>query len=250
MAQQLTEARKAGASGLKIFKQFGLTYKNPDGSLIEIDDPRWEPIWEACGELGMPVIIHTADPAAFFLPVDATNERYEELSRHPDWSFYGDQFPSRLELLAARNRVIARHPDTIFIGAHMANNPEDLAAVDEWLGLYPNLYVEFASRISELGRQPYTARKFFLKHSDRILYGTDGPWPAERIGLYWRFLETYDEYFPYSEKGFPPQGLWQIYGIGLPDEVLRAVYYENALRILPGLQEKYAAAVEELNDRR
>lgn len=238
VAKQLADAKAKGVSGLKLFKRFGLGYKNPDGSLIAIDDRRWDPIWQTCGDLGLPVIIHTADPAAFFLPIDEKNERWEELHRHPDWSFHGDEFPSREELLAARNRVIARHPKTTFIGAHIANNPEDLKTVGDWLDKYPNLYVEFASRIGELGRQPYTARKFFIQHADRILFGTDGPWPEKRITLYWRFLETYDENFPYSEKEFPPQGFWNIYGIGLPDDVLRKVYQENAARIVPGVKEK------------
>ena len=235
---QLEQVAAQGASGVKIFKRFGLNYKNSDGTLIRIDDPRWDPIWSACGRLRLPVIIHTADPAAFFQPINEKNERWEELSRHPDWSFNGEEFPSRDELLAARNRVIARHPDTIFIGAHLANNPEDLATVSQWLEQYPNLYVELASRIGELGRQPYTARKFFLKHADRILFGTDGPWPETRLRLYWRFLETFDEYFPYSEKEFPPQGFWRIYGIGLPDDVLRKVYYQNAVRIIPGVRRR------------
>jgi predicted TIM-barrel fold metal-dependent hydrolase len=238
MARALADAKQRGAVGLKVFKQLGLGYRNPDGSLIKIDDPRWDPIWKVCGELKMPVIIHTADPAAFFDPIDETNERWEELHRHPEWSFPADKFPSRQSLLDARNRVIARHPETVFIGAHMANHPEDLQVVAEWLERYPNLVVEFASRIAELGRQPYTARKFFLQYPDRILFGTDGPWPETRIHYYWRFLETFDENFPYSEKPFPPQGFWNIYGIGLPDEVLRKVYHENALRILPGLREK------------
>lgn len=238
-ADRLADAKKQGVCGLKLFKQFGLKYKNPDGSLIAIDDPRWDPIWTACGELELPVIIHTADPVAFFKPIDETNERWEELSRHPDWSFFGDQFPSREALLKARNRVIARHPKTKFIGAHMANNSEDLKTVASWLDAYPNLYVEFASRIGELGRQPYTARRFFLKFADRVMFGTDGPWPQTRIHLYWRFLETYDEYFPYSEKEFPPQGFWNIYGVGLPDNVLKKIYHENALRIIPGLKEKF-----------
>jgi len=239
VAKQLAAAKKQGVSGLKIFKRFGLGYRNPDGSLIKIDDPRWDPIWKACGELGLPILIHTADPAAFFSPIDEKNERWEELHRHPEWSFPPDKFPTREQLLSARNRVIARHPKTIFIGAHMANNPEDLKAVGRWLNDYPNLYVEFASRIGELGRQPYTARKFFMKYQDRILYGTDGPWPEKRISLYWRFLETYDENFPYSEKFPPPQGFWNIYGIGLPDSVLRKVYSENAKKIVPGVKAKW-----------
>lgn len=239
MAMALADAKQRGACGLKLFKQFGLEYRNADGSLIKIDDPRFDPIWQACGELGLPVLIHTADPDAFFQPIDETNERWEELSRHPDWSFYGEKFPSKQELLKARNRVIARHPKTIFVGAHVANSSENLAAVGEWLDRYPNLHVDFASRIGELGRQPYTARTFFLKYQDRILFSTDGPWPETRLRLYWRFLETFDEYFPYSEKEFPPQGLWNIHGIGLPDEVLKKVYHENALRILPGLRAKF-----------
>jgi len=234
--QQLKQAKEKGASGLKIFKQFGLGYKNPDGSLIEIDDPRGDPIWAACGELGLPVLIHTADPAAFFLPIDETNERWEALHRRPSWSFHGEEFPSRESLLAARNRVIGKHRQTIFIGAHMANNAEDLATVASWLKEHPNLYVDPASRISELGRQPYTAREFLIEHADRVLFGTDGPWPELRLTYYWRFLETYDEYFPYSEKVPPPQGFWRIYGTGLPDDVLRKIYHENAARIIPGVK--------------
>ena len=241
VALQLGEAKKSGASGVKFFKSFGLSWKNPDGSLIRIDDPRWDPIWEACGEQDLPVIIHVADPAAFFLPIDETNERWEELARHPDWSFHGPEFPTRAELFAQRNAVIQRHPDTTFIGAHVANNPEDLQTVGAWLDEYPNLYVEIASRIGELGRQPYTARQFFIDYQDRILFGTDGPWPAARLSLYWRFLETRDEHFPYSEKEFPPQGFWNIYGLGLPDEVLRKVYYQNAMQIIPGVRERFNA---------
>ncbi|MEO1525214.1 MAG: amidohydrolase family protein [Planctomycetota bacterium] len=240
-AAQLEAAAKRGVSGVKIFKQFGLRYKNPDGSLIAIDDPRWDPIWAKCGELGLPIIIHTADPAAFFDPIDETNERWEELSRHPDWSFHGDQFPSREALLEARNRVIARHPQTKFIGAHIANNPEDLATVGQWLDEYPNLWVEPASRIAELGRQPFTAREFLIKYQDRLLFGTDGPWPETRIRLYWRFFETRDEAFPYSEKVPPPQGMWSIYGVDLPDDVLEKLYYRNAAELIPGVGERVAA---------
>lgn len=243
-ARLLRDAKAQGACGLKIFKRLGLSYRNPDGSLIAIDDPRWDPIWAACGELGFPVIIHTADPAAFFLPIDESNERWEELARRPEWSFPQDKFPSRESLLNARNRVIARHPKTQFIGAHGANNPEDLATVGMWLERYPNLHIEFASRIGELGRQPYTARKFLIQHADRVLFGTDGPWPEQRLTQYWRFYETYDEYFPYSEKEFPPQGFWQIYGVGLPDDVLKKIYFQNLLRLIPSLKTKYEIAAK------
>ncbi len=237
-ADALAEAVEAGISGVKIFKRFGLGHRNPDGSLIEVDDRRFDPIWKACGELGIPVIIHTADPAAFFDPIDATNERWEELSRHPEWSFHGDEFPGRDELFAARNRVIARHPETHFIGAHVANNAEDLKRVGRWLDRYPNLSIEPASRISELGRQPFTAREFMIRYADRLLFGTDGPWPETRVRIYWRFFETRDESFAYSEKVPPPQGLWQIYGVDLPDDVLRKLYYENAARLIPGVAQR------------
>ncbi len=234
-ADQLSAAAERGVCGLKVFKRFGLEYRNPDGSLIKIDDHRWDKIWSRCGELGIPVIIHTADPAAFFEPIDATNERWEELSRHPDWSFHGDRFPSRDELLAAHNRVISRHPKTQFIGAHIANHAEDLKTVGQWLDRYPNLWIEPASRISELGRQPFTARDFLIRYRERLLFGTDGPWPEKRLRLYWRFFETRDESFPYSEKVPPPQGMWQIYGVELPDDVLRELYYENAANLIPGI---------------
>lgn len=238
MAHELAVAKEKGASGLKIFKQFGLEYKNPDGSLIKIDDPRWDDIWHACGELGLPVLIHVADPAAFFLPIDEKNERWEELHRHPEWSFYGPQFPKQEDVFAAFLRVVKRHPKTTFISAHVANNPEDLTAVSQWLDEHSNLYVEIASRIGELGRQPVSARKFLVNYQDRVLFGTDGPWPQQRLRLYWRFLETEDEYFPYSEKEFPPQGFWNIYGVNLPEDVLRKVYRENAMKIVPGVRAK------------
>ncbi len=238
MVKQLEEAKRKGASGLKVFKSLGLELRNPDGSLVAIDDQRWYPIWDACGRLGLPVIMHTADPSAFFQPITPTNERYEELSRRPEWHFPADKFPARETLLSARNRLIAAHPHTTFIAAHMANDAEDLTQTAEWLDKYPNMVVELASRISELGRQPFTAREFLIKYQDRVLFGTDGPWPELRYSRYWRFLETHDEYFPYSEKDFPPQGFWQIYGVALPDEVLKKIYQSNAARIIPGVAER------------
>jgi predicted TIM-barrel fold metal-dependent hydrolase len=239
MAEALADAKQQGASGLKIFKSLGIDYRNPDGSLMRVDDPRWDPIWEACGKLGFPVLIHTADPKAFFLPVDATNERWEELQRHPDWSFHRPGFPTYVELLAQFINVVKRHPETKFIGAHVASSAEDLGQVARWLDTYPNLYIDLAARISELGRQPFTARRFLLKYSDRILFATDGPRVAERLNYHWRFLETEDEYFPYAENAFPPQGFWRIYGVNLPDDVLRKIYYENAARIVPGVRERW-----------
>ena len=239
---QLIAAKKAGICGLKFYKQFGLHVKKTDGTLYAIDDPKWDPIWEACDRLELPVIMHTADPSAFFDPITVDNERYEELARHPDWSFHGDEFPSRDELLDARNRVIEKHPNTKFIGAHVGGGAEELARVQQWLDQYPNLSVEIASRIGEMGRQPFTAREFLIKNQDRVLFGTDGPWPELRLTYYWRFLETNDEYFPYSEKRPQPQGLWNIYGVKLPDEVLEKVYFQNACKLIPGLDDVYEKA--------
>lgn len=237
-ADQIVAAAAQGASGLKVFKRFGLGYRNPDGTLVKIDDPRWDPIWQACGDAGIPVIIHTADPAAFFDPIDGENERYEGLMRHPDWSFHGKDFPSREELLSARNRVMARHRNTNFIGAHVANHSEDLSVVAGWLDQHPNLYIEPASRISELGRQPRAARQFLIRYADRLMFGTDGPWPEQRLRIYWRFFETLDESFDYSEKVPPPQGFWKIYGIDLPNDVLKKLYHKNAAKLIPGISER------------
>ncbi|WP_246117868.1 amidohydrolase family protein [Adhaeretor mobilis] len=247
MALALADAKQRGAAGLKIHKMLGLYFRNPDGSYIKVDDPRWDPIWEACGELSLPVLIHTADPVAFFQPVDATNERWEELNRHPRWSFSGGPpnnytGPSHDELLAARNRVFAKHPNTQFIAAHVANYPENLAKVGEWLDTYPNMHVEIAARIAELGRQPRTARNFFLRYQDRILFGTDGPRSPGRLRPHWRLLETDHEYFSYAEGQYPPQGLWGIYGLDLPDKVLRKVYHENAAKLIAGVAERLSSS--------
>ncbi|MCH2202144.1 MAG: amidohydrolase [Fuerstiella sp.] len=236
MADRLTEAVRQGASGLKLLKDLGLFLRDPDGRLYRPDDSRFDPVWQRAGELKVPVLWHCADPVAFFRLTSEKNERWEELYRHPEWSFHGKDFPDHQELIDARNRVIARHPQTTFICAHMADIPEDLAKLGRYLDRYPNMYVEIAARVAELGRQPYTARRFFLKYADRILFGTDGVPPISELIPHWRFLETWDEYFPYEDNPFPPQGMWNIYGIGLPDEVLRQVYYENAVRLIPGVR--------------
>lgn len=237
MADRLTEAVRQGASGLKLLKDLGLEVRDPAGRLISPDDPRFDPVWERAGELGVPVLWHCADPVAFFRPIDERNERWEELHRHPEWSFYGRDFPTHQALIDARQRVIGRHPQTQFICAHMADIPEDLAQLGRLLDAHPNMHVEIAARISELGRQPFSARKFFLHYADRILFGTDGVPPTSELDPHWRFLESWDEYFPYEDNPFPPQGLWNIYGLGLPDDVLRKVYHENASRLIPGVRE-------------
>lgn len=239
-AGELAKCREAGAVGLKILKTLGL-YLRENGKLVKIDDPRFDPMWETAGALDMPVLIHTADPGAFFLPIDRFNERYEELQHHPDWSFYDKDFPSRRELHEARLRVVARHPKTTFVALHVANDAEDLVQVEEWLGRYRNLYVETAARLGELGRQPRNSRRFFERQQDRILFGTDAVpngvnYPQQDLmpamfRCYFRFFETEDDYFDYSPAAVPPQGRWRIYGIGLPDAILRKIYHNNAARL-------------------
>ena len=229
-AKRLEEAVKRGVRGLKIAKTLGLNIRDKTGKLVPVDDPRIDPIWAKCGELGIPVMIHVSDPKAFFTPVDRFNERYDELGAHPDWSFYGDQYQSKEEILNQRNRAIAKHPDTIFIGAHMGNLPEELGRVGMWLETYPNFYVDIDARISELGRQPYTARRFLIRFQDRVMFGTDTPPNAEAYRVYYRFLETDDEYIDPS-GGHHLQGRWMIYGVYLPDEVLEKIYNKNALKI-------------------
>ena len=230
-AARLEAAVKEEVRGVKIAKELGLVYKDKSGKLVAVDDPRIDPIWAKCGELGIPVLIHVSDPNAFFTPVDRYNERYDELGAHPDWSFYGPQFPSKATILAQRNRVIEKHPNTIFIGAHVANLSEDLGSVAALLDKYPNLYVEIGARISELGRQPYSCRDFMIKYQDRILFGTDTPCDSKAYEVYYRFLETKDEYID-PAPSHHLQGRWMIYGLYLPDAVLEKIYNRNAQKIL------------------
>ncbi len=229
MVEQIDDAVRRGARGLKVLKNLGLEVRDKSGKLVPVDDPRLDPIWEECGRLGIPVAIHVSDPEAFFLPVDRFNERYEELIHNSKWSFYGPQFPSKQEILDARDRMFARHPNTTFISLHVANWPENLDYVSELLDRLPNVMVEFGAREAELGREPRRARKFFLEYQDRILFGTDTTPEEEPYRNYFRWLETDDEYFDYW--GYPEQGRWKIYGLSLPDEVLEKVYHLNAERI-------------------
>jgi uncharacterized protein len=226
MVAQLDDAVKRGARGLKILKDLGLGVKTSDGKYLKVDDARLDPVWEECGRLGIPVFIHVTDPEAFFLPIDGKNERYEELMTNPSWSFYGHGFPSKQDILDARNRVIARHPNTTFVALHVANWPENLDAVSGWLDKYPNMMVEFGAREAELGRQPRRAEKFFQDYQDRIMFGTDSDPEEAMYRNYFRWLETKDDYFEYW--GSPGQGRWAIYGMGLQDEILKKVYQSNA----------------------
>lgn len=243
-ARRIEEAHRSGAKGLKILKSLGLYLREhiTEGKLVELDDPRFDPAWETCGSLGLPVGMHISDPLAFFLPTDRFNERYEELNNHPDWSFHGGDYPKPLQMIAARDRLIARHPKTQFIALHVGSFAENLDHVGEALDRYPNLTIDIAARVAELGRQPRAAREFFDKYQDRILFGTDAipnghQYPQQLFcdklyEIYYRFLETDDEYFDYAPARIPPQGRWRISGIKLSDQILKKVYYENAQRLL------------------
>jgi predicted TIM-barrel fold metal-dependent hydrolase len=243
-AEAIRQAHRDGAKGLKILKTLGLYLREniTSGALVKVDDARFDPMWDACGEMGMPVAIHVSDPIAFFLPTDRFNERWEELSNHPDWSFAGLGFPSNTELLEARNRVMARHPKTRFVALHVGNFAENLDNVSAALDKHPNMTVDIAARIGELGRQPQRSKAFFDRYADRILFGTDAvphgdEFPQQVFGdklyqIYYRFLETDDEYFDYAPAKVPPQGRWKIYGLELPDATLRKVYAENARKVM------------------
>jgi predicted TIM-barrel fold metal-dependent hydrolase len=243
-ADAIARAHRAGSKGLKILKTLGLYLREniTSGKLVKIDDPRFDPMWDTCGQLNMPVAIHISDPVAFFTPTDRFNERYEELNNHPDWSFYDHDFPSNAELIEARNHVIARHPKTQFIVLHVGNFSENLDNVSENLDRFPNMFVDIAARIGELGRQPRRSRSFFERYQDRILFGTDATphgdaFPQQIFNdqlyeIYYRFLETEDEYFDYAPAKVPPQGRWRIYGLGLPQSILEKVYNQNAARVL------------------
>jgi predicted TIM-barrel fold metal-dependent hydrolase len=231
-AGRLRVQKERGAQGLKIWKGLGLHVRDQQDQLVDVDDSRLDPIWETAGELGLPVVIHVADPVAFFDPVDETNERWEELGQHPDWAFTSPPFPPFLHILNGLANLVGNHPQTTFIGAHVGCYAEDLVWVGALLRRCPNFFVDISARIGELGRQPYTARRFFLQYEDRILFGSDyGPYP-EAYRVIYRFLETDDEYFNYNAAPIPEQGRWHVHGLHLPEEVLEKVYFRNAERVL------------------
>jgi predicted TIM-barrel fold metal-dependent hydrolase len=252
LAEELQAAKQLGAVGLKIPKGLGLGYPNVAGdAVLPVDDPGLDPLFEMAGQLGMPVSIHTGDPKAFWKPADDKNERWDELQAHPEWSFFGQPVPSWEELFAQFERRVARHPKTTFIGVHFGNDPEDPVRVGQMLDKYPNLHIDTAARVPEIGR--HDARKmraFYEKYQDRILFGTDlGVGASQDEMMYgsnganpptledekryftstWRYFETTDKQF---ESPTPIQGRWKIDGVGLPEEVLRKLYFENAARLL------------------
>jgi predicted TIM-barrel fold metal-dependent hydrolase len=230
-AKRIRQQAAWGAQALKVWKNLGLHVMDHAGKRVWPDDARLEPIWATAGELQLPVVVHVADPVAFFEPLDPTNERWEELQRHPDWHFLSPPFPPFLEIVNSMAAVVKRFPDTTFIGAHVGWYAENLSWVGDLLDECPNFYVDIGARIGELGRQPYSARRFFQRYADRILFGTDaGPRP-EFYRIYYRFLESEDEYFNYNPGKIPGQGRWQIYGLSLAEDILEKVYFKNAVRV-------------------
>jgi predicted TIM-barrel fold metal-dependent hydrolase len=229
--KMLEDDVKKGAKGLKIYKSLGFSVKDDKGKRVRVDDPRLDPVWAKCGELGIPVLIHTADPKSFWDPMDRYNERWLELKLHGGRK-RGPNDPVPWEqLIAEQHNIFRKHPKTTFIAAHMGWYPNDLAKLDSLMKVFPNMNVEIGAVIAELGRQPKASRAFFEKYQDRILFGKDS-WVPSEYATYFRVLETNDEYFPYHKKY---HAFWRMYGMGLPDEVLKKVYYKNALRIIPGL---------------
>lgn len=246
MAETLQRKVERGAGGLKIFKELGLRHRDDRGQLIRVDDPRLDPLWAKAGELGVPVLIHTADPVAFFGPLDRDNERWDELQEHPNWHFGRPEFPGHDDLLEQRNRVLARHRGTTFIGAHLGNYPENLPYVDGCLERYPNFVVDMCARLGEIGRHPADeARAFFIKHQRRILFGTDlmlhdGDSAQVDLAEFKRFYDLHWAYFETDARqieypGYPIQGRWKVDAIALPPDVLDQLYVRNALRVVPAL---------------
>jgi predicted TIM-barrel fold metal-dependent hydrolase len=231
-AKLLEEDIKAGAKGLKVFKGLGLRNKKADGTRLKLDDPELAPIWETCARLDVPVLIHTADPQEFFEPIDYHNERWLELSLYPDRRYQDrSQFPSFEELLGERDRMFAKHKNTRFIMAHMGWHGNDLARLGRMLDTMPNVYADVAAVLYDIGRQPRAAHDFFIKYQDRLLFGKDSYQPDE-YPYYWRVFETNDEYFDYYRDY---HAFWKLYGIGLPDDVLRKLYSGNARRLVHAL---------------
>ena len=229
--RQLETDVKNGAKGLKIYKSLGLRYKDSNGNRVAVDDSRIDPIWAKCGELGIPVLIHSADPKSFWDPMDSNNERWLELKTRPRRKRSDVDPAPWQQIIDEQHRMFKKHPETKFINAHMGWYANNLGKLSELMEEMPNMYVGIGAIIAELGRQPRFARNFFIQYQDRILFGKDA-WNPDEFPTYFRVLESNDEYFPYYKKY---HAFWSMYGLDLPDEVLRKVYYKNALKLLPGV---------------
>jgi predicted TIM-barrel fold metal-dependent hydrolase len=230
MAKQVEDDVKAGAMGLKIYKNLGIRATDKSGKRIAVDDPRIDPVWAKCGELGIPVLIHAADPKQFWDPIDKNNERWLELKLHPNRR-YEDKEAKWQQIIDEQHRMFKKHPKTKFINAHLGWYGNDLKTLSRMMDEMPNMYTEIGAVIAELGRQPRAAKAFLTKYQDRVLFGKDS-WVPEEYATYFRVLETEDEYFLYHKRY---HAFWRMYGIGLPDDVLKKIYYKNALKLLPKL---------------
>jgi predicted TIM-barrel fold metal-dependent hydrolase len=236
LAASLQDSVERGAAGLKVWKDVGLHVRDESGALVLCDDERLAPVWEVAARAHLPVLVHIADPPAFFEPLNEKNERLEQLLVHPEWHFAGTKFPRFQVLIDALEHLVAENPDVTFIGAHVGCNAEDLSWVGRMLDTHPNFNVDIAARVADLGRQPRATRRLIMSHPSRVLFGTDA-FPPEHGAYagYFRFLETDDEYFAYSESDPPQMGRWTISGLYLPEDVLVQVYSGNARRIIPAL---------------
>jgi predicted TIM-barrel fold metal-dependent hydrolase len=231
--KELEDDVKSGANGLKIYKNLGLTLKDNNGGRVPTDDERLDPIWRKCAELGIPVLIHTGEPFQFWQPQDKNNERWLELKQKPNRYRDPKKFPSWEQVMEEQHNIFRKHPNTIFINAHLGWLGNDLTKLGKLMDELPNMYTEIGAVLAELGRQPRFAREWFIKYQDRIMFGKDS-WNPEEYYVYFRVLETADEYFDYYRKR---HAFWKMYGLNLPDEVLKKIYYKNALRIIPGIDE-------------
>ena len=237
VARSIAKSAAQGAAGVKLWKDIGLRLRDEHGELVFLDDPRLDAMWAAIDEAGLPIAVHTADPAAFFLPLDRHNERIEELAAHPDWQFMHPQFPPLQRLLDSLENVVSANPGVTFVGAHVGCYAEDLDWVDRMLTAYPNFHVDIAARIAELGRQPRRAKRLIEAHPDRVLLGTDvSPPTAEDYAIYFRFLQTADEHFSYSTTEPPGSGRWRISALDLSPELAAKVAGGNARRVIPALR--------------
>jgi predicted TIM-barrel fold metal-dependent hydrolase len=230
-ARQLEEDVKSGAVGLKIYKNLGMSLTDKSGKRVPTDDPRLDPIWRKAGELRIPVLIHTGEPAAFWQPVDEHNERWLELTQFPERRRTDPKFASFEQTMGEQHNLFRKHPKTRFIAAHLGWLGHDLARLGKLLDELPNVYTEIGAVLYELGRQPRAARAFLIKYQDRVLMGKD-IWNADEYAVYFRVLETEDEYFDYYRKR---HAFWKMYGLSLPDEVLKKIYYKNALKLIPSI---------------
>lgn len=230
-AAQLARDVRAGAVGLKIFKSLGMTLRDGAGKRIPVDDPRFDPVWAKAGDLNIPVLIHTGEPPAFFLPVDRHNERWLELTQFPDRARPPEQYPSFDALMSEQHRVFRKHPRTRFINAHLGWLGADLERLGALLDSIPNMTTELGAVLYELGRQPRFAREFLTKYQDRVLMGKD-IYEQSEYHVYFRVFETADEYFDYYRRR---HAFWKMYGLHLPDAILRKIYYANALKVIPGI---------------